>query len=169
MCDAGTNRNNIPILFENQNQVRTPILAHTDSTGYFIIPQETIMQLNPNEPYKLVWQIGGIELFTNFYTPEQFIALSDIELGCGYMSKQAQVLESVSHTGAFQVFPNPTNNILHILTSDSIVSVKLVNILGQTVYTGLETAIDMHSLPIGMYYLHVTTSTQQYVEPIIKQ
>jgi len=37
------------------------------------------------------------------------------------------------------------------------------------VYTGLETAIDMHSLPIGMYYLHVTTSTQQYVEPIIKQ
>jgi hypothetical protein len=73
------------------------------------------------------------------------------------------------YTGAFQVYPNPTNNILHIQTSDSIVSVKLVNILGQTVYTGLETAIDMHSLPIGMYYLHVTTSTQQYVEPIIKQ
>jgi hypothetical protein len=172
MCDAGTNRNNIPILFENQNQMRTPILAHTDSSGYFVISQESIMQLNPNEQYKLVWQIGGMELFTNYYTLEQFIALSDIELGCGYgyMSRQTPPVESSANSGsAFHVYPNPTNNILHIQTTDGIVNVKLVNILGQTVYSGLETAIDMRSLPIGMYYLHVTTTAQQYVEPIIKQ
>jgi hypothetical protein len=66
-------------------------------------------------------------------------------------------------------YPNPVKDILYLHPMQDVQQISLTNTLGQTVYTGLETAIDMHSLPIGMYYLHVTTSTQQYVEPIIKQ
>jgi hypothetical protein len=69
----------------------------------------------------------------------------------------------------YYAYPNPVTDVLHLRNMNDVVHITLTNALGQTVYSGLETAIDMRSLPIGMYYLHVTTTAQQYVEPIIKQ
>jgi hypothetical protein len=79
------------------------------------------------------------------------------------------VQEKLRVQRGYYAYPNPVTDVLHLRNMNDVVHITLTNALGQTVYSGLETAIDMHSLPIGMYYLHVTTTAQQYVEPIIKQ
>ena len=73
-------------------------------------------------------------------------------------------------SGAFVVYPNPTNNILFVETR-LIASLPdqyhITNLMGQTLLTGNISAetqqIDITNLPTGMYFISVGETTQKFV------
>ena len=66
----------------------------------------------------------------------------------------ASVSES---TNSFKIYPNPATTILTISGND-IQLIELFNVVGQKVYSGIETSIDVNDLAPGTYFVKVTTS-----------
>ncbi|MBQ6769633.1 MAG: T9SS type A sorting domain-containing protein, partial [Bacteroidales bacterium] len=74
-------------------------------------------------------------------------------------------------SGAFTVYPNPTNGVLFVETrliaSLPDQTYRIANLMGQTVLTGQITAdnqqIDVSSLPQGMYFITVGDVTRKFV------
>jgi hypothetical protein len=69
-----------------------------------------------------------------------------------------------------KIFPNPASNELNIESDHVIGQLRIVNILGQTVYSGkFETKvvkIDISGLPPGMYYAQFAdTAPQKVIKP----
>lgn len=72
-------------------------------------------------------------------------------------------------SNSFSIYPNPTNDIIHINTSTSLIneSYAIINTLGQTVLNGkLEnehSTIDVQTLQSGIYFLQIgSKQTQSY-------
>ena len=73
-------------------------------------------------------------------------------------------------SGAFTIYPNPTNGVLTIQHSSFNIpnsSFRITNLMGQTVQTGSLSAetqqIDVSDLPQGMYFISVGEMTQKFV------
>ena len=74
-------------------------------------------------------------------------------------------------SGAFAVYPNPTNGVLFVEThgraSLSTQTYRINNLMGQTLLTGQITAenqqINVSSLPQGMYFITVAGKTHKFV------
>ena len=73
-------------------------------------------------------------------------------------------------SGAFAIYPNPTNGILTIHHSAFIIhhsEFRITNLMGQTVQTGSLNAetqqIDVSGLPQGMYFITFSGATRKFV------
>ncbi len=70
------------------------------------------------------------------------------------------------------VFPNPTNNILHIKSSalEEEYTVSVINSIGQNIanYHNI-TLIDLGSFPIGLYFIKIQSGNKVFNKKIIKQ
>ncbi len=73
-------------------------------------------------------------------------------------------------SGAFAIYPNPTNGILTIHHSAFIIrhsAFRITNLMGQTVQTGNLNAetqqIDVSGLPQGMYFITFSGATRKFV------
>jgi Secretion system C-terminal sorting domain len=84
-------------------------------------------------------------------------------------------VDDVSGLNAVKLYPNPVTNILNLQLPDTdnfeMQKVFIINMLGQTVYSGAgkTTAIDVSSLPTGMYQLVLTTDKGDWNGKFIKQ
>ncbi len=84
-------------------------------------------------------------------------------------------VDEVSGLNAVKLYPNPATNILNLQLPDAnnfeIQKASIINMIGQTVYTGTgkTTAIDVSSLPTGMYQLLLTTDKGDWNGKFIKQ
>jgi hypothetical protein len=73
-----------------------------------------------------------------------------------------------------KVFPNPTNDWLHINTNNELENVKLFNSLFEEVYLGSVRLneelikLDLSTLPIGVYTLQITIDGQIQYKKVIK-
>jgi hypothetical protein len=69
------------------------------------------------------------------------------------------------------IYPNPTNNDLHINTTANMKSIHIVNMLGQMVYTkeveGTETILNMAQFGNGIYMVNIVTENGSSVHRII--
>lgn len=69
------------------------------------------------------------------------------------------------------VLPNPTNQVLHIKTSDEIQNLSVIDILGNVkmVKTIKNGQLDVGSLETGIYFVRVQTSHGVATKQFIKQ
>lgn len=65
------------------------------------------------------------------------------------------------------VFPNPAENYLNISTTNEINNINIMNLAGQTVYSGIDRSIDISDLNDGVYFVQISTDkgvvTKQFV------
>ncbi|MEI8278869.1 MAG: T9SS type A sorting domain-containing protein [Bacteroidota bacterium] len=75
------------------------------------------------------------------------------------MQVEANGINSIT-TSAIQVYPNPTNDVLHIDNLVETTSFQILNIVGQCVQQGIMQAgnntIATQALPSGIYMLVMT-------------
>ena len=66
------------------------------------------------------------------------------------------------------VFPNPAENYLNISTTNEINNINIMNLAGQTVYSGIDRSIDISDLNDGVYFVQISTDkgvvTKQFVK-----
>lgn len=73
------------------------------------------------------------------------------------------------------IFPNPCNDILHIIYEDvemGAATVELYDIAGKVLKTSNlanETALDLSSIPAGIYFVKISANQQSITKKIIKQ
>ncbi|MEI8280533.1 MAG: T9SS type A sorting domain-containing protein [Bacteroidota bacterium] len=76
-------------------------------------------------------------------------------------------------TSAIQVYPNPTNDVLHIDGVQENVTYRILNVVGATMQEGKlyvgGNGIAMAEYPAGMYLLQVRDSEGQHIIKIVKQ
>ncbi|MFM1874787.1 MAG: hypothetical protein RL266_524 [Bacteroidota bacterium] len=76
-----------------------------------------------------------------------------------------------AESGQFNIWPNPTNNLLHFSFEDKTVKVNTVELIDMTgrVVAGLPfaTSIDLSDLPIGVYQVLLRTDTSIYSSKVL--
>src|SRR5690606_34669049 len=70
-----------------------------------------------------------------------------------------------------KLYPNPTNGLLYIETSQEIQSYEVYNLIGQRLLSGSSTdSIDMREVSKGTYIIRLTTPTGEvFTEKVIKE
>jgi len=79
-------------------------------------------------------------------------------------------ISSLDWTTIIQLLPNPTKDYLSIEIPEtiSLEKVSVLNQLGQTVYSGSDTKLNVISLSNGVYYLNISTSAGTFYKKFIK-
>ena len=70
-------------------------------------------------------------------------------------------------TQGFVVYPNPTDGLLHVETSNGVslpVEYRITNIMGQTLLSGTSPQIDVSTLPPGLYFITLGTQTLKFTK-----
>lgn len=74
-------------------------------------------------------------------------------------------IDEIAENG-FTIYPNPTNDVLFVLSESINSEYRITNIMGQTLITGKITSvnqmIDVSSLPKGIYFITLTNKTPNY-------
>ncbi|MDX1447063.1 T9SS type A sorting domain-containing protein [Lishizhenia sp.] len=67
------------------------------------------------------------------------------------------------------VYPNPTNGIVHIESSSKIVHIRVRNALGQEVSVSRDSHLDLSGLENGIYLLEITTNAGRSLHKLVKE
>ena len=70
------------------------------------------------------------------------------------------------NTNSFTIHPNPATSVLNISGAD-IIQVEMFNLVGQKVYTGNESSINVESFVSGTYFVKVITQTGTFTKKAI--
>jgi hypothetical protein len=62
----------------------------------------------------------------------------------------------VDNNAAFNVYPNPSNGLVNISSSQNIAAVRIIDITGKSVVETNQTKIDVSTLNKGIYFVEVT-------------
>lgn len=85
-----------------------------------------------------------------------------------YQIKDFEDIMNISET-LFQIMPNPVADVLHIVSSENIVSADIYSSTGQLLLRSAEKDIDVSSIARGTYILHTQTDTGMHHKVFIKQ
>ncbi|MCJ8292421.1 MAG: T9SS type A sorting domain-containing protein [Crocinitomicaceae bacterium] len=89
-----------------------------------------------------------------------------------FLMKLKHPLASVNtqESKSILIYPNPTNDLLFVKGLDKSEKVRVLNSLGQTVFTGkMNNSIDVSSLKTGVYFLKLFDGDKQRVLRFIKK
>lgn len=67
------------------------------------------------------------------------------------------------------MYPNPAENVLHIMTHDKILKLEFLNASGQLVKTAGKSEVDISALPAGIYMVRIITENNVVTEKLIKK
>ena len=74
-------------------------------------------------------------------------------------------IDNLNNANDVQVYPNPTNNLLHINNVKDDISYRLQNIVGQCIQMGTfqhaNNDLNLQELPAGIYLLELTNAIGQ--------
>ena len=138
------------------------------------------------------WQVDGVNVGANsstfIYTP----ATTDAVISCyitvpanscafpSFATTKVTVhivtagVSTINNVSGFNVYPNPTNNELHIDNVKSSISYQLQNIFGMSLQQGTFTqeknTLQLQDIPAGIYLLQLTnTQGQREVVRVVKE
>ena len=57
----------------------------------------------------------------------------------------------------FSIYPNPSQDMIHIETNEEVEQVELLDMAGKVVMTTKEKTMNVHALSAGIYVLQLTT------------
>ena len=76
-------------------------------------------------------------------------------------------VEEIENENGFVVYPNPSHDVLFVLSESINSEYRITNIMGQTIMTGNITSenqmIDVSSLSNGIYFITFAGETQKFV------
>lgn len=79
-------------------------------------------------------------------------------------------ISTIKNDETFSVFPNPFNNIIQINSKEVVNKIELYSIDGKLVYTAInENVINTDQLRSGIYFIHVSTDENKFINKIIKE
>ena len=86
-------------------------------------------------------------------------------------SKKPFKSEESNLKSEIKVYPNPTNGELRIESGSTINSIEVIDMVGkkQSVASAKNGILNISNLPIGNYFIRITTDTETVVEKIIKE
>ena len=108
----------------------------------------------------------------NFY-PEEFIAVDGWDYDKPYLTftYTQPVMSTENFDKRVSIYPNPTEGILTVASDYQVESIKIYSLLGQLIKANsLKSAIDMSSLPKGVYLAEIKLNNGQIMnEKVIKK
>jgi hypothetical protein len=115
-----------------------------------VIDEETFEDVNRNIP--VIVPCGSVSAYKN----------------AGYWYRFTNIQHDSDCTGVeeneiadLQIFPNPVSNTLNITSSEQILSIEIVNVIGQVVYrtevNGNNAVCDVKDLKSGVYVVMIST------------
>ena len=74
-------------------------------------------------------------------------------------------LEAVSDND-FSVYPNPSNDVLHIISDKEFTTVEIIDLTGKTNVKTTENMVDVSSIPSGLYLLKINDKHRTFVKKV---
>ena len=74
-------------------------------------------------------------------------------------------LEAVSDND-FSVYPNPSNDVLHIISDKEFTTVEIIDLTGKTNVKTAENMVDVSSIPSGLYLLKINDKHRTFVKKV---
>ena len=74
-------------------------------------------------------------------------------------------LEAVSDND-FAVYPNPSNDVLHIISDKEFTTVEIIDLTGKTIVKTAENMVDVSSIPSGLYLLKINDKHRTFVKKV---
>ena len=108
----------------------------------------------PTEPDGLGPYLQLIDLDADNSLPENWIAVI-------YYDN----LEAVSDND-FAVYPNPSNDVLHIISDKEFTTVEIIDLTGKTIVKTAENMVDVSSIPSGLYLLKINDKHRTFVKKV---
>jgi len=71
-------------------------------------------------------------------------------------------------TVTYSIYPNPASDVVHVDSSEPIVSIKIYNLLGQEVARGTSETVNISQLQKGIYNISISTIGKTFVEKLLK-
>ena len=106
-------------------------------------------------------QLGGV----NFYSA----APPNLSTGTYYIDNFKLRMDDVAvqeNVNTFTIYPNPVTSVLNIKGND-ILQVEIFNLVGQKIYSGTETSINVESYISGTYFVKVSTQKGVFTKKAI--
>ena len=143
----------------------TPLIATiTDSLDFHLSPFGYTVQVITNP--------GSATDFQNFYIYGNIFSSFSIGTGAGSSISNicVNLLVKVEESQLnFEVFPNPSDGIIHIKTDANFSDIKIINCIGSVVYQSnlAPTRIDVSHLPSGVYFVQLSNAEQSSIKKIV--
>ena len=74
-------------------------------------------------------------------------------------------VETVSDND-FAVYPNPSNDVLHIISDEEFTTVEVIEMTGKMIVKTTENMVDVSSIPNGLYVLKINTKRHTIVKKV---
>lgn len=101
---------------------------------------------------------SNMTLLNNMVTPIQFPFCSSVTTGISETNEED-----------FLIYPNPTMDVFKITSNEKIISVKIVNALGEQIIQKSNSIIDISNHPTGFYLIRIETEKGIVTKKIVKQ
>ena len=113
--------------------------------------------------------ISGINYLATDLAGNERINSSTIDIGCYEYQRTASVFEMENNL-QFIAYPNPTNGVIRIKSSQHISSIDVLNSIGQVAAHFVSTnSIDISHLPNGLYFIKAHSKNDLGVKQPIKK
>ncbi len=66
----------------------------------------------------------------------------------------------------FAVYPNPSNDVLHIISDEEFTTVEVIEMTGKMIVKTTENMVDVSSIPNGLYVLKINTKRHAIVKKV---
>lgn len=150
----------------NDGSFTTPFLFNTSNNVPLIFGDDVCTNVVPNG-VKFTGSLDEIKFF-------------DCALNTGELNGLCNVSNSVASKNdelEWQIYPNPTADILNIgttLKDNNTIQYQIINTLGATAIANKTTAkedfsIDVSTLPAGIYFIHLQIGTAHTVKRFVKE
>lgn len=127
---------------------------------------------------RCIWHSGGgIDRFANYWVRNQygedFVAVVNayhnggahlIPWSCAHLA-----IEDIDNTGTdIDVYPNPARNRLNI-SAEQLQQAEIIDVAGRKVAETTSGSVDITNLPVGHYFVRITTPTGTSVKRFVKK
>lgn len=116
---------------------------------------------------------GEVTFYAGFNASNaNFHPLGDLIYTTSYTVQEdvSSSINTIFNNEMISVFPNPFNNIIKINSSEVVNKIELYSVDGKLVYYSInENDINTSQLSSGVYFIHVSTEDNKFVNKLIKE
>ncbi len=136
----------------------------------------SIVILNGNEPYSIIWSNSATDFtINNLYPGEYAFTITD-EYGCEYTGSYTVENSSIKNENYFskiEVYPNPATDYFIINSDTENYSLEIISTDGITIklfeIKGYSSIIDVKTLTSGIYYLRIFNDSKTIYKKLVIQ
>ena len=137
--------------------------------GYYEVNETATVTSTANDGYKFVnWTKSDVEISVD--NPYSFTVTEDVELVANFEKEVG--MENIE-IAKVKIYPNPTTGKLKIESGElRIENVVVYDVFGKILKTEnwkMESTIDISHLPVGVYFVKISTETGEVTRKVMKE